>query len=142
MKRLFFIMMVSILATLSLASNHPAYAKETEKAYSTIQLEFWPADIKSDTSEGDATFTKFSFSTVTREDLFLHIAMMIGEEEYDGEDTTDVTNFDIIGGASFDIVDFGIGFRYWENDYKGHGASDELGPSSIWVSIRSFPKPR
>lgn len=141
MKRLVFIILVSIVVPVCLF-NSMVYAKAGDNAYSTIKLEFWLADIKSDTSEGDVTFSKLSFSTVTAEDLFLQIAMMIGNEDYEGaageedgsteaaeeDGSTDVTSVDLIAGASFDIFDVGAGFRYWENDYKGHGTTDEIGP--------------
>lgn len=127
MKRVVFMIVVSIVAAMCL-STRMVHAKAGGNAYSMVKLEFWPADIKSDDSEGDATFTKFSFAAVTAEDMLIQISMMIGDEEYDGGGSTDVTNCDLIAGASFDIFDIGVGFRYWENDYKGHGTTDELGP--------------
>lgn len=92
-----------------------------------LGIHAWHIDISSDGSDGDATFWGPLLTFDISDNYWFKGSLLIGEEDYP-RSTTDVTTFDLIIGRAVNIIDLGIGYRYWNNDFRSGGSSDENGP--------------
>jgi hypothetical protein len=98
-----------------------------QDSYIELGVEAWYADISADWIDGDALFVGPKISVNFLEKYWVKGSLLIGEEDY-SVSTTDVTTFDIIIGRALGIVDLGIGYRYWNNDFSSGRSADESGP--------------
>lgn len=92
-----------------------------------LGLKVWPADISYSAGQGD-TFMAGPFAAVELPQAFrLSAAVLWGHEKY-AADSTDVWDVEAILGKSFGLFTPGFGVRFWRNDYRSGGHSDEYGP--------------
>jgi hypothetical protein len=118
----------AVLATILLILTQVrfSYAKDGAGA-SQVGIQYWPTNISSDRSSGEATFWGPLISLQLIDNAWIKGSLLRGEEKYSSS-TTDVTSVDLILGRSISQFDLGIGYRYWRNNYSTRGSSRESGP--------------